>query len=122
MANSAYLRDLVLERTLLDETALPNKYLSLHSGDPADVGRAELRGNEYLRQRVQLVRTATGVAANQQQVEIDGLPAAVITHFGIWDAQLAGNFLTGGQLAEPQRVISGQAIRWNAGDLLLSVG
>ena len=122
MANSAYLRDLVLERTLLDVTALPVLYLSLHSGDPSDVGRGELRGNEYMRQREQLVRTATGVAANQQQVEIDGLPAATITHFGIWDAQMGGNFLTGGQLAEPQRVIQGQAIRWNAGDLLLSVG
>ena len=122
MGNSVFLRDLVLAKTLLARSALPQIFVSLHEGDPGDTGRAELAGGEYVRQMLILGRSAPGVATNQRDIEFDGLPEAAITHFGIWDARAEGHYLTGGPLGVPTTVAERQALRWREAEIVLRIG
>jgi len=122
MSNSAYLRDLVLARTLLSPDILPDVYISLHSGDPGEEGAGEVSGRGYSRQRVELGRIATATAANTNTMEYEEMPESTVTHFGVWDAQMKGRFLTNGLLTVPQQVFSGQALRWRPGELVIRVG
>jgi hypothetical protein len=94
-------------------------HVSLHTADPTDAGTgAEVSGGSYARvQRDPLDANWTGVSAT------DGLtdnaaaitfpaPTAnwgVVTHFGIWDAAVAGNLICYGALTTPKTINSGDA-------------
>ena len=119
--NSLRLRDLVLTRTLLSPEIFAGLYVSLHAADPRDTGRGELTGEGYVRALVVLGKTGTAVCANTNALEYPDLPGGTITHFGVWDAERGGAFLTGGALTE-QQVFRGQALRWAEGSLELRVG
>lgn len=120
MPNSPYFRDLLLQRSpLLDGTGA---YMSLHIADPSIDGRAELGGGGYERQRLDLVRTAAGTMANENEIAFESLPTATARFFGVWDAQEGGHFLTGGSLLSPVELQAGQALRYRETDLVLRIG
>ena len=120
--NSPTLRDLILRMTLLNPLALPSLYVSLHFAEPDADGRDEARGGSYGRQPVTLERSAVGTASNLNVVEYRDLPDVDVTHFGIWDSQVGGRFLSGGPLVSVQHIHAGQALRWDESDLQVRVG
>lgn len=114
MPTSAYFRDLILGRTLL---ALPGLYVSLHTADPAENGTGEI--TDYERQPLSLRRIDIGVAINAAAIEFDNLPSTKITHYAIWDARSGGNYLMSGELLNPITIQDGQALRWQAAELIM---
>lgn len=111
MANSEYLRDMIVQRTLLSDDMLPEgAWVSLHIADPGVDGASELGGGEYVRQRAALVRTAIGVVSNSNDMKFPRLPATVVTHLGLWDAPDGGRFLAGAPVLEPQRTLDNQSL------------
>ena len=82
-------------------------WISLHTADPATTGTGEVAGGSYARVRVNQDGTTSpfwGSAAaaamnNSGAVTFpQGGGDAVVTHFGIWDANAAGGFIRGGAL------------------------
>lgn len=122
MANSDYFRDLILQRTIMDQAVVPQVFISLHDADPLETGAAEIGGRGYERQEVLLERIGTGLAANQAAIEFTNLPRARITHFGLWDARDGGDFLSGGAVLQPQTALEGYSMRWRDGELVLRFG
>lgn len=82
-------------------------WISLHTGDPGTTGASEAAGGSYARVRVfrdgstspYWDTPASGAMVNQGAITFPaGGDGDDITHFGIWDASSAGNFLRGGAL------------------------
>jgi hypothetical protein len=121
VALSAYLRDKLLDHYLKGAafTQPTNIYISLHTADPGTTGASEVVGGSYARQ---LANTSFAAAAGGSKVSnaiIDflGMPAATITHVGIWDALAGGNFLEGGALAASKTTNSGDTFELPIGQL-----
>lgn len=109
MANSAFFRELILQ-LLLEAVGS----VSIHEADPGEVGGAEIATP---RQPVALIRTAPGTLTNENVMVYRDLPAATVTHFGLWDVD--GNFLLGGQCANARQVLAEQQLEWAANDLVI---
>ena len=119
--NSPYFTGLILDRTLLDGAVVPELAVSLHSGDPGVDGGHELVG--YERQRVFPAKLGASTVLNTNALEFDALPQGEVTHFGVWDAREGGNFLLGGALPAPQRIVrDNQALRWREGEWAFRIG
>lgn len=125
MALSSYLRDKLLDHVLKGAafTQPANVYVSLHTGDPALTGANEVVGGSYARQLAdtKFAAPAGGVKATNADIEFPSMPAATITHAGVWDAASAGNFLTGGALVASKIVAGGDAFRFASGQLSQSL-
>ena len=119
--NSRYFRDLVLRHTLLD-AAVVEPYMSLHVGEPGEIGVAELAGEGYERQPLELARSAPGTVTNQNNVEFRDLPAGLVTHFGVWDARTGGNYLSGGPLMVPHQLYLGNNLGWREAEIVIRAG
>jgi hypothetical protein len=119
MGNSDHLRDLMMRRTFLDSEALPGLWVALHVADPGGTGEGELRG--YSRQPVVFAAAGTGIANNRAAMQFDDLPESTITHFGVWDAETRGHYLTGGPLDMGLIVPQGRSLRWREGELVLRI-
>lgn len=122
MANSDYLKDVILQQTVLNTAAIAHVYLSLHDGEPGVSGDSELQGRSYKRQEVSLERAGVGLATNAATIEFADLPRTRITDFGLWDAEADGHFLSGGPTLQPQEVLAGYSVRWRDGELILRFG
>lgn len=134
MSASTYLRDARLN--WMRGTAHPavpggGFFVSLHSADPGVTGASELSGNAYARAAIAAatgswaapatngaVRQITNAVAVTWAAASGAWTAA--THFGIWDAVSAGNFIRGGALAVTKTVQSGDTATANIGDLILT--
>lgn len=78
-------------------------WISLHSADPGLTGASELSGNAYARVNASAAfgAAALGVASNNVAIDFPAATPAgwsAATHFGVFDAATAGNFLYGGKL------------------------
>lgn len=82
-------------------------YISLHTADPGTTGASEASLGSYARVQVNQDgvtspywnTAASSTMDNNGAVTFpEGGGDAVITHFGIWDAATAGNFIRGGAL------------------------
>ena len=82
-------------------------WISLHTGDPGTTGATEATLGAYARVRVNQDGltapywndAATSAMTNNGAVTFpEGGGDAVITHFGIWDANATGGFIRGGAL------------------------
>lgn len=101
-------------------------YVSLHTADPGETGANELPGtNGYA--RVSVTNNATnfpaatgGAKANGTEIAgfaASGGPWSAVTHFGLWDAVTAGNFLGGGALSASKTLTDGDTASFAVGDL-----
>jgi len=117
MALSTYIGnkilDAILNATTLTGIATP--YISLHTGDPGLVGSSEVSGGSYIRKAGSFIAAASKAADNDAAVEFAGMPAATVTHIGIWDAENAGNFIWGGTNTGTQAVSAGNTFRLAVG-------
>lgn len=94
-------------------------YLALYTTDPGEANTGtEVSGGSYARQTVAFTVT-NNLATNTSAVEF---PVATgtwgtITHIGIMDALTTGNLLAYAQLSSSKVVSAGDALRFPAGDI-----
>ena len=139
MAFSQYLADEILDWVKGGSfpTALSNVFISIHTADPGSAGSA---GNATATVTGSASRTgiassaftaATNAGGGGRQIANTGVvlitgsavnvSAQTITHFGVWDAATAGNFLASGVLTSSVAVQSGDTVQFNAGALVIRV-
>lgn len=82
-------------------------YISLHTGDPGTTGANEVSGGSYVRQRPPFNAAASSQAKNTSSISWTLLPAATITHIGIWDASSGGIYYLGAALSTSIPVLAG---------------
>lgn len=121
-----------LELKLLDHvlgnaayTAPATVYISLHTADPGETGANEATGTGYARDP--LTNDATNWPAAAAGLKSNGVAVVfatpgvggwgTVTHFGIWDAVTAGNFLFGGALAVSKTINEGDTVQFGIGDI-----
>jgi len=139
-AFSNYLEDAIIAwaftGTAFPTPALTSVWVSLHTGDPADVGSNEVTGGNYARIQVanagwtKTLASVGGIASATNTAEIV-FPATGtvtwsasvpgVTHVGIWSASTAGNFLYGGALTTARVVAVGDVFKFLATNLTISV-
>ena len=122
------LLDHIFGANTLPYVAPDELYIALSTADPLDTGAgiAEPAGGAY--ERAQANETHFAVAANgtvTNDADID-FPACTvawgaITHFAIYDANVAGNMLAHGSLSTPKTISAGDTPKFTAGDLVVSL-
>lgn len=106
-----------------------NVYLSIHEGDPGATGVNGDVSTAVAGGRATVPISALGAPAGAPgggriisntsliTVTSSATDTAAVTHFGIWDADTAGNFLCFGILAQPVNVLVGDLLRFPVGEL-----
>ncbi len=94
-------------------------YISLHTADPGETGANEITAGAYARQTIAFDAPTDGVFPNTADVDVPVSTSdhGTITHFGIWDASTAGNYLTGGAFTTSRTYNTDQFLRVVAGEL-----
>lgn len=106
-------------------TDVPNVYAALFTADPGEAGSLVNEINKLGYARVNITTNggfsapSNGGGGNAQDMEF---PTALenwgtVTHFGIMDAATNGNMLIYGALDNPREVLTGDAVRFRAGDM-----
>jgi hypothetical protein len=93
--------------------------ISLHTADPGETGASEVSGGAYARvtrnpldANWTAASATDGLTDNAAAVTFPapvGANWGVITHFGVWDAASAGNYLTRGPVTPNKTVNDGDA-------------
>lgn len=132
MPFSQYLSDQALNWFRGTTMAAPpgtNVYLSIHTSDPGLNGVNDDVSTAVAGGRVAVPISDLGAPATAPgggrvisstslvTVTASATDAASVTHFGIWDASTAGNFLCYGILAQPVNVLVGDLLRFPVGEL-----
>ncbi len=118
MATSTYLRNAILNKVLRNtDFTVTAAYVSLHTADPGLTGASEVTGGSYARQLVAFDAAASGATQNTAIEDFTNMPAATVTHGGVWDALTSGNFLYGNALAASKTVNSGDTFRFPIADI-----
>lgn len=113
---SAYLEELVLNKVFAGEDfEIDALYVSLHTAEPGREGTHEVRGGGYERRALSFVPVAAGVVLSGKQISFTGLPSVTLTHTGLWDAQVGGNFLLGGKLRDQKGLNAGDTFTFRVG-------
>jgi hypothetical protein len=99
-----------------DFTPATDLYVSLHTGDPGQDGSNEVTGGSYVRKISTFDAAATKASAAAAALSWTGMPAATVTHVGLWDAETSGNFWWGGALTASQTVAAGNTFTIADGD------
>jgi hypothetical protein len=84
--------------------------LSLHTADPGATGASEATGGSYARQSAGYNAASGGACALAGTVSFTGMPAATVTHVGIWDSTGTPKFLQGAALAAAKTVGAGDTL------------
>lgn len=109
---NTFLRSVFVEREV---------YLSLHEGDPGNSGKFEVNGTQYRRQRITFTEPMGRVCTNDSTVEFSDMPRTVVSHAGLWDAPVGGNFLAGQSWPTPRETEAGDAFRVRQGRVRVSL-
>lgn len=130
MSASNYLENAILDHVLGggDYTRPATVYLSLHTADPGETGANETSGTNYARKSVTNNNTNFPAAASGVKTlnvtQTFATPGSggwgTVTHFGIWDASSAGNFLFGGALTVSKAINSGDTVQFSGGNLTVT--
>lgn len=73
-------------------------YIQLHIGDPGAAGTANV-ATETSRKSVSFGNAASGAASNDAQIQWTNIAGSQdATHFSLWDATTAGNYLGSGTI------------------------
>lgn len=126
MGASTYLANEVVDHVLKTVAfAQPtNVYASLHSADPGLAGASELSGGGYARALHNTWNAASGGAATNSGAITFAQATAnwtQATHFGLWDAVTAGNFLGGGVLDTAKTVLNGDTAEFASAALTVTM-
>jgi hypothetical protein len=122
MSISNYLENAILDKVFrATNVTVTTAYVSLHTADPGETGASEATGGSYARQSVAFDAAASGATANTAAINFTLMPAATLTHIGVWDASTAGNFLWGGAASASRTTASGDTYQIPAGDLDITI-
>jgi hypothetical protein len=123
MSISNYYEDKILDHMLRGTAFTPPStvYLSLHNADPGETGANEISGGSYARKAISWNAPSGGSMTNSADIDFPNMPAATITHVGIWDAATAGNHLWNGPLTASKTTNSGDTFRIPAGQLTVTL-
>ena len=123
MALSTYIGNKILDAILnaTTLTGITTPYISLHTGDPGLTGASEVTGGSYIRKSASFEAAASKASQTDAVLEFAGMPAATVTHIGIWDAESSGNFLWGGTNSGTQSVAAGNTFGLASGALDVSL-
>lgn len=107
-------------------TVPTNIYVALSTADPTDAGTgvAEPSGNGYARAVCNTWATAAArTTSNGAAVTFPQATGAwgTITHYAIYDAVTAGNFLGHGSLTTPNAVVNGNIVTFAIGEIDVTV-
>jgi len=99
-------------------------YLGLSTADPGDdaAGLAEPSGNGYIRKAITFAAAASRSIAQNADVVFNQAtgPWGTLTHYGIFDAESAGEMLAHEALSESKVVISGNTPKVLSGEVTVS--
>lgn len=95
-------------------TGTASLFLSLHTADPGDAGASELTGGSYARVGVTFAAAVAASSGLVAQTDFAGMPAATITHVGLWSAATLGTFHGGGALSASKVTGVGDTLRFVA--------
>lgn len=84
--------------------------MSLHTADPGQTGANEVTGGSYARQSAGYNAASGGVCALAGTVSFTVMPAATVTHIGLWDSTGTPLFLQGAALAAAKTVSAGDTL------------
>jgi hypothetical protein len=120
---SDYLENKILDYVLRNtaDWAPTAVYVALHTADPVDAGSgAEV---DVARQAIEFdaAHATTGVTQNTNIETFTSMPAATVTHIGIWDHVSAGNLLFHTPVDASKTVGSGDTISIAAGAITITL-
>ena len=123
---SDYLEKKILDYVLRNtaDWAPAAVYLALHTADPTDAASgAEVSGGSYARQATAFdaAHATTGLTQNTDIETFTSMPAATVTHIGIWDAATSGNLLSHTPVTSSKTVGSGDTISIAAGAITITL-
>jgi hypothetical protein len=98
-------------------------YMSLHTAAPGQTGANEISGNAYARTAIAFGTDTNGAGANSGAVTFPAPTPAnwgTATHFGIWDASTAGNFLYGDALTASVATSIGVPVSFPVGNVTVA--
>ena len=121
-SKSNYLELKVLDHFLgtTESSFVTQKYLALHTANPAEDGSgAEVaNSNNYSRQAINFNSASSGSATNTGDVSFTASGGAfgTVSHFGIWDnaSHGAGNLIYYGALTASKTIADGDTIKFNS--------
>lgn len=108
-------------------TAPASVWVALHTGDPGETGASnEVTGGSYARVEVTAGFSAHGAAgptSNSAEILFPTASAnwGTVSHWSIHDASTAGNCLFKDTLTASRNVLSGDAFRFSAGTLQITL-
>tara|TARA_B100000287_G_C20598852_1_gene767201 strand:- start:470 stop:892 length:423 start_codon:yes stop_codon:yes gene_type:complete len=139
MAFSSYLANKILGwiKNSSFPNALTNVYVSVHTADPGVNGTnndvtSSIKGSGT---RTSIASTSfstvsaasgggyeiTNAIVSQITTSAQNSSPTTVTHFGIWDAATAGNFLASGELTTSVDVQLGDTVQFNQGAMAIKV-
>jgi len=121
-----YMENKIIDHMLRNQsyTPPPTIYLALFTSATNDAGGGtEVSGGSYARQAVTLAAAANGATYNSSDITFPQATAnwGTITHCALFDASSGGNMLMHTALDESKTVNNGDTLKFNAGDLDISV-
>lgn len=124
-SKSTFLRNAVFNAIFrnITYTAGPNLFFSFHTASPGLTGVNEVAGNNYA--RIALVMGAPTGGAGVSSAAVTSLPPTpanwgTLTHWGVWDAAIGGNFLGGDALTNPIVTSIGVPVTFPSGNITWS--
>lgn len=135
MAVSTYLKTQMVKWAFTaDSVTRPTTwYVSMHLSDPGlagadEVDPAAVTGDDTAYTRIAVTPDYVATPGQVKNAGTVTFPTAAavaasytVTHFGVWDAATAGNFLGGEELALPKVVEDGTVLSFGVGDLIIEV-
>lgn len=122
-AKSDYLENKILDHVLKHTayTSPTTVYCALFTSNPTDANSGtEVTGGSYARQAITFGSASSGSSTTTADLVFSGMPAATVTHFGIYDASSAGNLLYYGAFTASKTTTSGDTLTITAGNLTVS--
>lgn len=119
---SDYLENKILDHVLRNTayTSPTTVYMGLFTAAPTDAGGGtEVSTNNYARTAITFSAAASGAITNSADVTFPTPSGSwgACTHFGIFDAATVGNLLYWGALAQTETPLSGNVVKFLAGDI-----
>lgn len=105
---------------LMDYLASHDTHLSLHSKDPGLDGQHEI-SKTRVKVSFSAFAAVDGEVKSSSAALFEEMPASTVTHIGVWDSMIGGNFLFAAELLAKKTVDEGDAIKLSAGHVILGL-
>jgi hypothetical protein len=122
-AASDYLENAVLKHFLgiSSVTSPSSTYVALFTSDPTDANSGtEVSGGSYARQPASWTTPTAGTAATTADIVYQDMPAATVTHWGLYDSLTGGHLLFHSPFDVSKAPAAGDTLTIPSGGLTIS--